>query len=121
MIAKALELRDEGTFIPILCVDMNPSLFQGQLVAGDAQRYLLRRCGYPCDGRPNVIMTRLDGDGTAATNDPYHWGGRTFPVAHHWIIEHWHELKDGDVVDVQFILGETKEPKRSEREVDIPK
>jgi len=25
------------------------------------------------------------------------------------------ELKDGDVVDVSFILGETKEPKVSER------
>ena len=37
------------------------------------------------------------------------------PVAHNYIIEHWHELKDGDVVDVQFILGETKAPKVSER------
>lgn len=35
--------------------------------------------------------------------------------AHNWIIDHWQELKDGDVVDVQFILGETKEPKVSER------
>jgi hypothetical protein len=107
MIAKALELRDEGTFIPILCVDMQP--------ANEGQRYLLRRCGYSCDGRPNIILTRLDGDGHPATNDPYYWGGRTYPVAHEWIIEHWHELKDGDVVDVQFILGETTHPKRSER------
>jgi hypothetical protein len=121
MKAKALELRDEGTFIPILCVDMNPSYLPDEPQPGGesfgAQRYLLRRCGYPCDGRPNVIVTRLDGNGRA-TNDPYGWpdGTRTFPIAHAWIIEHWNELKDGDVVDVQFITGETTAPKRSERE-----
>lgn len=107
MKAKALEIRDEGTFIPMLAVDMNPT--------EEAQRYLLRRCGYACDGRPNVILTRLSGDGEAS-NDPYQWGGRTFPVAHNYIIEHWDELRDGDVVDVSFILGETSAPKRSERE-----
>lgn len=115
MKAKALELRDEGTFIPILCVDMQPSLDGGS--AGQrAQYYLLRRCGYACDGRPNIIVTRLSGDGQA-TNDPYGWkgGSRTFPVAHDYIIDHWDELKDGDVVDVQFILGETASPKISER------
>jgi hypothetical protein len=114
MKTKALELRDKGTFIPILCVDMNPA-GHGQMV-DTAQRYLLRRCGYACDGRPNIIVTRLNGDGQA-TNDPYAWkcGARTFPVAHKWIIENWSWLKDGDVVDVQFILGETGEPKKSER------
>jgi len=110
MKVKALEVRDEGTFIPVLCVDMNPN-------DTDAQRYLLRRCGYPCDDRPNVIMTRLDGNGQA-TNDPYAWkgGSRTFPIAHDWIIDHWSELKDGDVVDVQFIQGETTAKKVSERD-----
>ena len=108
MQAKALEIRDSGTFIPALAVDMNPE-------GSDEQRYLLRRCGYRCDGTPNVILTALDGSGKA-TNDPYAWGGRTYPVAHNYIIEHWTELRDGDVVDVEFILGERSEPKRSERE-----
>ena len=43
------------------------------------------------------------------------WGGRTYPVAHDWIINHWDELLDGDVVDVEFILGETDVRKQSER------
>lgn len=111
MKAKALELRDTATFIPILAVDMNPE--------NDRQRYLLRRCGYPCDGTPNIIVTRLDGDGLA-TNDPYSWptgsAARTFGIAHNWIIDHWDELRDGDVVDVEFILGVTAKPKISERE-----
>lgn len=120
MKAKALEVRDRGTFIPVLCVDMNPTLSAAlpPREQYEGQRYLLGRCGYPCDGRPNILMTRLDGDGSQATNDPYGWkgGARTFPVAHNWIIDHWHELKDGDVVDVEFITGETTSPKRSERE-----
>ena len=111
MTTKALEIRDIGTFIPALAVDMNP--------ANDDQRYLLRRCGYPCNGEPNIILTRLDGDethhGDQATNDPYARSGRTWPVAHHYIIDHWNELKDGDVVDVEFALGETNTPKLSER------
>jgi hypothetical protein len=115
MRTKALEVRDEGTFIAVLAVDMNPSVgehWTPEELTG--QRYLLRRCGYPCDGEPNIILTRLDGNGKA-TNDPYEWGGRTWPVAHHYIIEHWNELKDGDVVDVSHILGETDKPKISER------
>jgi hypothetical protein len=102
MKAKALEIRDEGTFIPALAVDMNPE--------NEGQRYLLRRCGYPCDGRPNITVTALSADGLRANNDPYTW-----PVAHNYIIEHWEELNDGDVVDVSFILGETDKPKISER------
>lgn len=105
--AKVLEIRDEGTFIPALAVDINPSTEQ--------QRYLMRRVGYPCDGVPNVILTHLTANGGPAWNDPYGWSGRTYPVAHNYIIEHWHELDDGDVIDVQFILGETAAPKRSER------
>jgi hypothetical protein len=71
MIAKALELRDKGTFIALLAVDMNP--------ANEGQRYLLRRCGYPCDGRPNVVITHMGADGKPASNDPYYWGWAHLP------------------------------------------
>ena len=115
MKVKALEIRDEATFIAALAVDMNPSVGEHWTPEElNAQRYLLRRCGYPCDGKPNVILTRLNGSGEA-TNDPYEWGGRTWHVAHNYIIAHWAELRDGDVVDVQYILGETDKPKLSEQ------
>lgn len=107
MKAKALEVRDSATFIPLLAVDMNPET--------DAQAYLLFRCGYPCNKEPNILITKLSGDGTKASNDPYFWGDRTFATAHHYIIDHWNELKDGDVIDVEFILGETQVKKLSER------
>ena len=112
IITKILEVRDEATFIPVLAVDINPD--------NDEQRYLMRRVGYPCDGKPNILLTELTADGSPAWNDPYAWGGRTFPVAHNYIIEHWDELKDGDVVDVSFILKETDKPKVSERYEDLP-
>lgn len=123
MKAKVLELRDDGTFIPLLCVDMNPDaeLMTGpaeterMLARFEAQHYLLRRCGYPCDARPNIAITRLGCHSDPCSNDPYSWGGRTMPVAHNYIIENWDKLKDGDVVDVEFILGETTAPKVSER------
>lgn len=104
---KILEIRDSGTYIAALCVDMNSG--------GDPSvHYHLRRYGYPDDGEPNILVTRVDGNGPAS-NDPYSWGGRTWPVAHDYIIRHWPALETGDVVDVEFILGETAAPKDTER------
>lgn len=119
MQAKALELRDRGTFIALLAVNMNPdaSVYDPDADSkNEGQTYLLRRVGYPCDGKPNIMVTYLGG-GYRADNDPYGWknGARTFPVAHQWIIDNWPTIKDGDVIDVEFILGETTEPKKSER------
>lgn len=110
METKILEIRDDGTFIPVLCVNMNPTAD----MSGEAI-YYLTRVGYPCDGRPNILMTNLAADGSPAWNDSYAWGGRTRPVAHNYIIENWTHLKDGDVVDVEYILGERELPKISER------
>jgi len=38
-----------------------------------------------------------------------------FATAHKYIIDHWVDLKEGDVVDVEFILGEASEKKISQR------
>lgn len=106
MKTKLIEIRDIGTMIIALCVDMNPD--------NEAQRLALRRYGYPCDGRPNIVITHANAHGQAATNDPYAWGDRTWATAHDYVIRRWDELQDGSVVDVEFILGETTEPKVSE-------
>jgi hypothetical protein len=116
MNVKLLELRDRGTFIPIICVDLNPEISAAPLPSARVQavRYLLRRCGYPCDGgRPVIGMARLDASGQPFRCDPYDWHDRTYQVAHHWITENWAKLADGDVVDVEFILGETAALKAS--------
>jgi hypothetical protein len=108
--SKVLEIRDRGTFIAALAIRM--------LGANPTQAYYFRRCGYPADGSSIILMVLYDGK---ATNDAWEWaslgkGTRTMRVAHGWILDHYTELDDGDVVDVEFILEESKEPKVSERE-----
>jgi hypothetical protein len=117
METKALEIRDEGTFIAILAVDMNPILATDMNPILDDRQHkllkLLKRCGYRCDGRPNILLTKLSANGKA-TNDPYSWGDRTMATAHNYILKNWLKLEDGDVIDVEYILGETSQPKESE-------
>lgn len=115
MIVKAFEIRDRGTFIPALAVKMVPEPSDGAQY--DRERYLLRRAGYGF-ADPIVLLCRMDADALVrqASYDPYAWGGRTFPVAHKHIIEHFDELESGAVVDVEFLLKETEQPKKSESE-----
>jgi hypothetical protein len=76
----------------------------------------MRRAGYAPD-TPLVLLTRLDGG--RSCYDPYEWNDRTWQVAHNFIQESWENLESGTVVDVQFILNETNEPKISERNLEI--
>ncbi len=104
---KCLEIRDDGTFIPVICIR--------PVAENEAQRYLLRRDGYRADGtEPCIIM--IDAQCRGVAYDCYDWGRdmRTKGNAHNFISENWHKLKDGDVIDVEFILGETPEKKISE-------
>lgn len=88
MEVKVFELRDEGTAIPL----MGARLYHGDDYA--------------------KMFWILESMSRSETTKP---PDRAYPVAHKYIIENWAKLKDGDVVDVQFILGETKAPKVSER------
>jgi hypothetical protein len=113
---KLFEVRDEGTFIPVLAVRVAPDelTYASRDYNSAGTRYLIRRAGY---GGGQVIMTRLDASGGPAYCDPYLWPDfRTYRIAHLHITEHWKDLESGDVVDVQFILRETGAPKRSESE-----
>jgi hypothetical protein len=97
---KEFEILDRATFIPSL----------GISVEGDT--WLSRRSGY---GSRCILLTRLGG-GSACCYDPYEWvGARTMRVAHQYIEENWDQLESGEVIDVEFILGETDEKKESEK------
>lgn len=107
VITKLLEVRDRNTFIPVIATSMQSD--------DQHQSYLLGRCGYGSAlGDGAVLLARLAGRGPAAC-DIYDWGDRTMRVAHEYIEREFSALKDGDVIDVEFILGETKAPKTSER------
>jgi hypothetical protein len=113
---KLFEVRDSRTFIPVIAVRLLALPF----ASGEEQEiYLLRRAGYSQESivnpfeLPNIFVGRLQG-GTA-TYDPYEWDNRTLTTAHQHMIDHWEELVSGQVIDVEFILGETKSPKTTER------
>lgn len=117
MITKAFEIRDKGTFIPVLATKMVPA----DGVDYEIERYLLRRAGHGFDF-PSIVLCRMEASGVDrnATYDPYSWyswggGSRTMTVAHSHIEKNFDALKSGDVIDVEFILNETKVPKTSER------
>lgn len=110
MQAKTIEIRDRGTFIPVLVVRMDPD--------DQADRYLLFRAGFGEDTGVQasyVLLIRIEGK-TEAHYDDLEWPNqRTLGVAHRYIIEHFDSLPTGSVVDVEFILGESEAPKVSER------
>ena len=108
MKVKCLEIRDRMTFIPVICIWPTPD--------NEAQRYLLRRDGYRGDDSEHCIIM-IDAQCRGCAYDAYDWpgGSRTKKVAHNYIRENWNNLNDGDVIDVEFILGETGARKVSER------
>jgi len=111
MNVKLFEVRDAATFIPVFAFRARPVAH-----SNEPQRYLLARTGYGPRGDSHcVIVGYLRGG--EVRYDPYDWtgGARTMTVAHAYIEEHFDTLQDGDVIDVQFILKETTEPKASER------
>lgn len=106
---KLFEVRDRATFIPVMAIHIDGN-------CTDQEDWLLRRSGYgESEGRNYVYLIHLQtGEGQY---DPYKWGrgSRTLREAHKYIVEHFDELQTGDVVDVEFILGESATKKITER------
>lgn len=121
MKVKAFEIRDKGTFIPAIAIEMRPPPPAGlppvHCEIAEKERYLLRRAGFDFEC-PSVVLLKMEckGGPREASYDKYSWGpARTMTVAHDYIEAHWNELKSGDVICVEHILGERPAPKVSER------
>jgi hypothetical protein len=99
MASKYFEVRDCGTLIPVVAtrLDHNP---------------IVRRAGFNSDLERHVIVTALTSLKT------YHAQGfiegRTMRVAASHIYSNWDSLVCGQVIDVEFILGESNAPKTSD-------
>lgn len=110
MDAKTIEIRDAATFIPALAVRLDPY--------NERDRYLLARAGFGTDPKTQgeyIILVYLTN--ARCEHDPMGWGNlsRTMQIAHRHIIKQFDNLEHGEVVDVQYILGETNKPKVSEQ------
>ena len=107
---KMFEIRDAGTYIPVIAIKL--------LAENSSQLYMLGRAGYgltPEAQNKYVLLAQIDGGVGTTSCDPHDWGDRTMFTAHQYIIDNFDILEDSAVVDVEFLLGETKQPKISER------
>ena len=103
MKTKLFEIRDRGTFMPAVA-----TLAKGN---DRHEQYLLSSSGFG-HTIPLIILYFLELN--EGHYDAYHWGNRTRNTAHKYIQQNWDVLKSGDVIDVEYILGETTEPKMSQ-------
>lgn len=108
---KILEIRDRATYIPVVAVRLEPR--------NEHERYLLATAGYgtnPAEQAAFVLVSKINGGHCQANVDRFAWvpSDRTMQVAHRYIEKHFDELNAYDVVDVEYILGETMAPKKSE-------
>lgn len=102
---KILEVRDDGTHIPVMAIKM--------LAEDDVQAYYVHgRAGYPRDGT-GIIMMELNHQ--KAHVDPYDWPNPRTGAAHDYIYRHFDELTDGQVIDIRVVLGEAVDPVKSDR------
>jgi hypothetical protein len=109
MICKTFEIRDTATFIPMLAVKLAPGC--------EADRYLLARAGFgriPVDQAGYVLLCQINGGEGLCKTDPYDWPEGTYREAQQYITQMFDQLESGAVIDIEFILGKTKQPKLSE-------
>ncbi len=103
---KYFEVRDRMTTVSAMCVQMDLKRL------ADRDYKIARHAGYSAD--INCILFHPMHE-NKINYDQYEWGGaRTYVVAHNYIIENWDTLKSGDIVDVEFILGERDKPKETD-------
>lgn len=109
MICKTFEVRDKGTFMPVLAIKLTP--------ADERDRWLLARAGYgstPEAQGDYVLFLKLEDAPYDAHK--HNTRARTMPLAHEHIRDHFDELENGAVVCVEFLNGERVTAKRSEQE-----
>lgn len=121
MEVKLFEIRDAATFMPVMATRL---IVNETGHMGEVELWLLRRAGYNetqvlvSAAEPYIILCKLDG--VEAEYDPFAWSNRrTLGSAHRHIIDLWDELKSGDLIDIEYILGETQKPKESERITEL--
>ena len=108
MEVKVFEIRDRATMFPAVAIRIEHAHIR--------ERKILRRGGFNLD--EVVVMFSHSSDEIRAYRDEYLARqkelGRTAYHAVEYIQNHFEELKDGQVIDVEYILDEVAAPKESE-------
>jgi hypothetical protein len=127
---KLFEVRDSGTFIVVMATRLipiwdNQSLRTGLFTNGvntnpGKEAWLLHRVGLGHPDSYQILMSKIESGESSLDSEywtresPLSRGTRTLTMAHRYIEQTFSQLKSGDLIDVQFIIGETTEPKVSE-------
>ena len=113
---KLFEVRDRGTRMTVLATSLMPERSDK---TGN-ETVMLMDAGYDIKmllAERAILLTTLCGGDTKTQWQADEWrlnGTRTLWAAHRYIIENWNDLTSTDLIDVEFILGETGTKKESE-------
>lgn len=119
MKTKMIEIRDKATCIATMAILLEPgdgkeTVEQNgeRVLESFVERRFLWKAGFGGSSRSVYLIDIAKGEGNY---DPFRWSyARTMREAHLYIQDNWDSLKTGDVVDVEFILGEKNTKKVSE-------
>jgi len=105
---KTLEIRDRATFIPVIAIRPGPR--------NEAERYLWGRVGFGTTAARQEQYTLVGKIGIDELHyDPRRWNNARMTEAHMYISRNWDAIENGQVIDIEYLLGETDKPKESER------
>ena len=94
---KRVEIRDRATLVPAIAL---------RLVGKDDP--IIASAGF----KESILLIHLTH--MECQWDSFAWIGRTMYNAHHWLTSNWEKFEAGGVIDVEFVLGETDKPKKSQ-------
>jgi len=107
---KIVEIRDRATFIPAFAIRMIGDSFD--------ERYLFNQAGYRPD--PCILLISMQAPSFSARySGDWKRHERTMGTAHKWIEENFDEIKNCQVIDVEYILKEVSQSCKSVREEQI--
>lgn len=105
MKSKFIEIRDAGTRITAIAIKT-----EGE---NEKEHQFFRSGGW---GANSVILLKTNGE-TIVNYDPFEWrsnGTRTMFEAHRYIQEHFDDIENYSVIDIEYILGIKQTIKESE-------
>ena len=115
MIARLFEIRDRGTFIPMLAVQCD--------AADENERYLLAHAGFGKDTETQhryVLCGEIDSGKFKMSYDPFDFTNGTLRQAVEHIQANFHALVSDAVIDAEFLRGERAAPRPPERSLISP-
>lgn len=113
MKTKMFEVVDRATCLVVVATKMTPEYKNDDYDEYEREYNLLRKMGFS-DFKTNPLVLMYSVDHKKGYYTPYEWNSRTMTTAHKYIQDNFDELEQDDVIDVEYVLGETQEIKKSQ-------